>query len=228
MNAYSKFILLAFLLSGAMACDTYEEVLPSPQEQRINESQAELVRVFSQLTGGDESACNLIFDPTEIPDILCNIISDARQGSEIVFLVDKTGSMEDDIDEVRRNINRIIDCLPPGCRLGAATYGDNRADGAAWYTSTDLNSDYGIARTFINEFFLVGGGDAPESVYDAIYRVLEEMSWSDCSAPDKIIVMGDAPPHTGFRTDYEVEDVLAKADSICPGTEFYPVIVLDI
>ncbi len=155
-------------------------------------------------------------------------MADAREGSEIVFLVDKTGSMEDDIEEVKRSINRIIDCLPPGCRLGAAAYGDNRSDGASWFSSVDLNEDYSITREFVNLISVVGGGDIPESVYDGIWKVLDEMSWKDCRAPDKIIVMGDAPPKTGTDTDYTVDDVLVKAKSLCPDTEFYPVIVLNL
>jgi Mg-chelatase subunit ChlD len=210
------------------ACDEYKTVLPEPAVRNISGEQSEIIRLFSQLTGGDESACNLIFEPSEIPNTLCRILINARPGSEIVFLVDKTGSMEDDIDQVKSNINRILECLPQGVRVGAATYGDNRIDGDEWYTSVDLSEDVNITRNFINTISVVGGGDIPESVYDGLFRVLDEMSWRDCEAPDQIIVMGDAPPHTGSLTDNEVEDVLAKARSICPTTLFYPVIVIDI
>lgn len=199
-----------------------------PQVRAISYSEAELIDAFSTLTGGDATACNLAYEVREIPDILCRIMLDARKGSEIVFLIDKTGSMADDIEEVKRNVNQIIDCLPEGCRLGAAAYGDFFADGEEWYSSSDLNAEYSIAQTFINDLSVVGGGDDPESVYDALYEVLDSMSWRDCSAPDKIIVMGDAPPHTGSQTVHEAEEVLVKAESICPGTTFYPVIVLDL
>lgn len=222
--------LFLFFLSAVLitACAEYEELVPEPEVQFIGADQAELINTFAGLTGDDPSACNLVFDPTEIPDVLCRILIDAQPGSEIVFLVDKTSSMSDDIDEVKRNINEIIDCLPEGVRLGAATYGDRLADGINWYTSIDLSEDYDLIRTFINAISVSGGGDLPESVYDGLFRVLDEMSWRDCDAPDRIIVMGDAPPITGARTDYEVEDVLQKAQSICPNTEFYPVIILEI
>jgi hypothetical protein len=212
-----------------ISCETFDELAIEPEVQNVSAESAALIEDFATLTGGNTSACYLVYETEEIPNTLCRIVSEAEEGSEIVFLVDKTGSMEDDIDEVKRNINEIIECLPDGCRLGAAAYGDNRVDGDNWYNSSDLNADYSVAREFINAISVFGGGDSvPESVYDAIYKALDEMSWQDCSAPDKIIVMGDAPPLTGGATDYDADDVLAKARSLCDNTEFYPVIVLDL
>lgn len=220
---------LAAGLALLSACEKYDDLIPTPQTEQITADEEELIRLFSELTDNDPSACNLVRDPSEIPDVLCRIVADAEKGSEIVFLVDNTTSMRDDIDEVKRNINRIIDCLPDGVRLGAATYGDINVDGPGWYERSDLNPDYEVARAFINAISLLGGGDDPESVYDALFKTLDEMSWLDCSAPDKIIVMGDAPPliEPGLTT-YQSADVIAKAESICPDTEFYPVIVLDL
>lgn len=223
-----SWLLVVVLMLLVFTCDDYKAVLPEPTVQNISGSQSELISLFSGLTGGDESACNLIFEPEAIPNTLCRILIDAEEGSQIVFLVDKTSSMQDDIDQVKLNINEIINCLPDGVRLGAAAYGDNRSDGRDWYSSVDLNTDVEIARDFINAISVVGGGDIPESVYDGIYKVLDEMTWTECIAPNQIIVMGDAPPHTGGLTDYEVDDILAKADSICTNTVFHPVIVIDI
>lgn len=211
-----------------ISCTKVEDLNPTFEIRNIDQQQVELIRAFATLTNNDESACNLIFDPKEIPDVLCRIVSDAKEGSEIVFVVDKTGSMSDDIDEVKRNINKIIDCLPQGCRLGAATYGDYFEDGSSWYDWAPLTETYNDIRTYVNAITVVGGGDIPESVYDGIYETLDKMEWKDCSAPDKIIVMGDAPPKTGSGTVNSLEDVLAKAESICPDTEFYPVIVLEL
>ena len=222
-----KIFLMAIAFIGFWSCKKID-LKPEFEVKQISFQQAELIRAFSGLTDNDESACNVISDPTEIPDVLCRIIIEAEPGSEIVFLVDHTTSMTDDINEVKRNINKIIDCLPDGVRLGAATYGDV-ADGPVWYTHTPLTEDFQSIRDYVNGIRLVGGGfDLPESVYDGIWTTLDIMPWRDCQSPDKIIVMGDAPPLTGGRSTYTLEDVLAKAESICPDTEFYPVIVLDL
>lgn len=224
-----KVILFIVAISGLfLACDKFDQLLPEAEIREISDRQVELIRSFSTLTEEDLSACELIFDPLEIPDVLCRILIDAEPGSEIVFLVDKTSSMSDDIDEVKRNINKIIDCLPEGVRLGAATYGDFFADGSRWFDFINLTENRQEIRTYVNAISVIGGGDEPESVYDGIFEVLDKMSWKDCGAPDRIIVMGDAPPLTGSRSNHTLEEVLAKAESICPNTEFYPVIILDI
>ncbi|MEM6343866.1 MAG: vWA domain-containing protein [Bacteroidota bacterium] len=224
----SFWMILFVLISGLGACKSYEEVIPDPQIRSLSLEEAELVEAFSGLTGGEKSACSIIYETERIPEVLCQIVIEAEAGSEIVFLVDNTTSMRDNIDEVKANINEIIDCLPKGVRLGAATYSDANTDNP-WFTYIDLAEDYDIARNFINAITLpnTANWDWPESVYDGLYAVLENMSWKDCSAPDKVIVMGDAEPHTGALTTYEVEDVIAKAASICPDTEFYPVIIID-
>ncbi len=219
---YSTLILL---FAG---CKNFEQLVPNTQTRTVTVSQEQLIKSFSGLTENDGAACNLILDVSEITETICRLVSQARKGSEILFVVDKTGSMSDDIDFVKENINSIIDCLPKGCRLGGVAYGDNRSDGANWYSSYELTEDYNAIRDFINNIRVTGGGDTPESVYDALWKALDEMTWKDCNAPDIIIVMGDAPPKTGSGTDHSDVDVLNKAKSICPTTKFYPVIILQL
>lgn len=223
----SYWAIIFVLIAGLSACNTYESAIPDPQIQSLNSNQAELIEAFSGLTVGEKSACNFIYETESIPEVLCRIVEGAEAGSEIIFLVDKTSSMEDDIDEVRQSINEIIDCLPPQTFLGAAAYGDSWVDGPNWYERTNLTTDFDIIRNFINEIIPRGGGDNPESVYDAIWETLEQMPWQGCDAPDKIIVMGDARPHEGAKTVHSLEEVLEKAKSICNDSEFYPVIVLN-
>lgn len=218
-----------FFLLFNNSCEPIEGLMPETQTNFVSASEEELINSFAVLTEGRTTACSFIYSPEEIPRTLCGILEDAEQGSEIVFLVDKTSSMRDDIDQVKENINLIIDCLPKSeMRLGAATYGDYFADGVGWYDFVDLTSDYDVIRDYINGISVVGGGDYPESVYDGIWETLENMSWKDCSAPDKIIVMGDAPPLEGSGTLHSVDEVLDKSKSICPNTEFYPLIIFDL
>ncbi len=220
------FVCILLLLDG---CKKFDALMPETAEiKTVDRRQAELIKSFSGLTRNDESACNLVFDTEEIPETFCRILKGAKKGSEILFVVDKTSSMSDDIDQVKRDISQIINCLPKGCRLGGVAYGDNRSDGASWYTSYALTEDYEAVRGFINGIRVTGGGDTPESVYDALWKALNEMAWKDCDSPDIIIVMGDAPPKTGSGTDHSLEEVLAKAESVCPKTKFYPVIILEL
>jgi len=223
-----KLVVLVFIMSSFASCKKFDDLIPEFEERSISNSQVDLIESFAVLTGGDQEACSIIQDKEEIPDLLCEILIKAERGSEVVFLVDNTGSMSDDIDEVKRNINIILDCLPEGVRLGAGTYGDNREEPSTWYTSLDFTEDKEAVRAYINAISVSGGGDLPESVFDAIYKTLVEFSWKDCEKNDIIIVMGDAEPKTGSGTDHTAEEVLAKANEICEDTQFVPVIVLDI
>jgi len=224
MNKYSFLVCICLFL---FSCQSYDDLIPEPELENLSDSEIELINLFASLNEGNTDACSIITDTSQIPGVLCEIVRDARPGSEIVFLVDKTGSMADDIESVRRNINQIIDCIPSGVFLGAATYGDRISDGSSWYNSTDLTQNFDAIRNFVNTISTTGGGDIPESMYDAIWKTLDETPWQNCDAPDKVIVMGDAPPHSDFRTTYSADDVLEKARSLCPDTEFYPVIILE-
>jgi len=233
MNKLYIIICLSLLLLAA--CEKYDALMPEPPVGNIRPDQLALVETFSPLTCNDTSVCSIIYDQLTIPNVLCRLVSSERN-RDIVFIVDKTGSMSDDIDIVRHNINDIIKCIPRVCRLGAASYGDVWSDGSDWYESVDLDSDYGKTRSFIDDIRTVGGGDTPESVYDAIWRALDEMSWQNFSPPPLIIVMGDAPPHTGSRTQRTLADIIAKTEEICPGNSldtdcagvsFRPVIIIN-
>jgi hypothetical protein len=217
------------------ACEQYDTLMPEPPVGSISSNQLSLVETFSPLTCNDTSVCSIIYDQLTIPNVLCRLVSSERN-RDIVFIVDKTGSMSDDIDIVRQNINDIIRCIPRGCRLGAASYGDIWSDGIDWYDFVDLDRDFNKARAFIDNIRTVGGGDTPESVYDAIWKALDEMSWQNCSPPPLVIVMGDAPPHVGSRTQRSLADIIAKTEAICPdnvkdgecaGVSFRPIIIIN-
>lgn len=145
------------------------------------------------------------------------------QNADIVFLVDKTGSMKDDIHAVRAALHPIITELSRNkVRLGVATYGDRYADGARWYGALDLSRNYRQARRYINSIRTTGGGDTPESVYDALVRTMQQMSWR--SKTNRIIIlMGDAPPLTGRRTQFNELDVRQASRTF--RIQFHPILI---
>ena len=59
----------------------------------------------------------------------------------------------------------------------------------------DIDAIYGHLR----EFQAGGGGDAPESVNEALAEAIHKMPWSSDSKVLKIIfLVGDAPPHMDY------------------------------
>ncbi|NNU35159.1 VWA domain-containing protein [Rhizobium sophorae] len=104
--------------------------------------------------------------------------------ADIVFLVDVTGSMESCIDALRRNIEAFIDSLSQGDPNNAAPVKDWRgkvvgyrdieaaeAEGLPWIVDNDFVRDASALKAQLGTLQANGGGDEPESLLDALYKV---------------------------------------------------------
>jgi Mg-chelatase subunit ChlD len=153
---------------------------------------------------------------------------------DLVFVIDTTNSMYDDIDAVKARALEILDLIDYGSvdwRVGLVTYRDypyspygDRGD----YTSRiDLNftSNRSDIVAEINRINVGGGGDFPESVYSGLMTAIR-FPWRT-DAKKVIILMGDAPPHdpepeTGF-TRNQVLQAAFDADR----KNVYPILISD-
>jgi hypothetical protein len=131
--------------------------------------------------------------------------------SDVVFLIDNSISMVDDIASIQSFLDEIISTLENigDIRLGAATYSDKNYDGVDWYTMENLTADYATIRSFIERISLQYGGDIPESVYDALFETITRMDW-ESTTKQAIIIMGDAPPLVNIgslHTEQEITDL---------------------
>lgn len=104
--------------------------------------------------------------------------------ADIVFLVDVTGSMAPCIDALRRNIEAFIDSLSQGDPNNAAPVKDWRgkvvgyrdieaaeAEGLPWIVDNDFVRDASALKAQLGTLQANGGGDEPESLLDALYKV---------------------------------------------------------
>jgi hypothetical protein len=104
--------------------------------------------------------------------------------ADIVFLIDISGSMAPCIDALRRNIEAFIDSLSRGDANNAAPvrdwrgkvvgYRDIEADqaaGLAWIVDNDFVRDAASLKAQLGTLQANGGGDEPESLLDALYKV---------------------------------------------------------
>lgn len=146
--------------------------------------------------------------------------------TDLVLLVDKTGSMQNDIDSVRININKILDVLQNygDVQIKIAAYGDKNEDGPEWWSTTDLSADYTPVRNFINTLKVSNGGDYPESVYDGIANVVKETSWR-ADAKKMILVIGDAPSLEGSLSDHSRSSILELCKQEGVNVNLFPILV---
>ncbi len=177
--------------------------------------------VLAEYTGGKRYNANTA---SEVPDAIVQIINEnAKVGTDLIFLVDNTQSMWDDISAVKNSISNIISKLPSGTRLGMASYNDANTT-PYWYEMVDLDTDYDNVTNFLNAISVYGGGDLPESVYDGIHSTLKQMSWSSTSKR-MVIVIGDAPPLEGSKSTYSLKEVIDLTKELGVEINLFPILI---
>lgn len=123
---------------------------------------------------------------------------------DIHFLIDTTGSMADEINQLRDNminIARQIDALPaaPNVRYGMTLYRDR--EDAYVVESVDFVPDVAAFVEHLNHVEADGGGDYAEDLTQGLFRALEEPEWRIENTVSLIFLIADAPPHLDYGDD---------------------------
>ena len=134
---------------------------------------------------------------------------------EVCFVLDTTGSMGGLIEGAKQKIwsiaNEMISAQPtPKLKLGLIGYRDRGDEYVvkSFGLTDDIDAIYGHLR----EFQAGGGGDAPESVNEALAEAIHKMPWSSDSKVLKIIfLVGDAPPHMDYPNGPKYPDLCREA-----------------
>ena len=123
-----------------------------------------------------------------------------RPRMDVVFLIDSTGSMSDEIREVKINIENIINTVKsgypsPDVRVGIVTYRDYKLEEREYLTrQLDLTYNLDKVISFLKSIDANGGGDYSEAVADGLHLALQKMDWAN-EAKKIVVLIGDAPPH---------------------------------
>lgn len=146
-----------------------------------------------------------------------------RLNLDVLFLVDSTGSMSDEINKIQSTIFDVsarIDALPvqPNTRYGLVTYRDR---GDAYVTRVyDFTPDVRDFSKNLNTMFADGGGDEPESLNEALHAALHKVEWRSQDTVQLIFLIADAPPHLDYDQDYdyavEMENAAQRGIKIFP------------
>ncbi|MDY0748384.1 VWA domain-containing protein [Paucibacter sp. R3-3] len=135
---------------------------------------------------------------------------------DLVFLVDATGSMGDEIDKLRRSMQamvREIAALPsrPDLCLGLVAYRD-RGD-EFLIKANDLSRDLPGFQRALDRLQANGGGDYPEAMNEALADTVDNISWRGDGATRLVVLLADAPPHLdygGTQYDQSMMSALGK------------------
>lgn len=118
-----------------------------------------------------------------------------RDGLDIVIVFDSTGSMQGEIDEVKKQIQRIGNALLrmiPKTRISLCTYRDH--EDAYLVKGLPLTDNLGQLIVYLEQISAAGGGDLPEAVDEGLRWSIENNRFRR-SARKVILLFGDAPPH---------------------------------
>lgn len=142
-------------------------------------------------------------------------LANERPEVEVVFVLDTTGSMGGLIQAAKEKIWSIAATMAsaqpaPVIRMGLVAYRDK---GDAYVTRVvDLSKDLDSMYATLMDFQASGGGDGPESVNQALFDAVHEISWSQNPQAYKVVfLVGDAPPHMDYQDDVKYPQTLATA-----------------
>jgi len=113
---------------------------------------------------------------------------------DLVICLDTTGSMKNDINEVRKRLIPMLDELIgdfASFRIGMVLYKDYHDD----YLTRIIpfTTDFKSFQRTLNSIRPSGGKDIPEAVYEALYNGATKFAWE--SEAKLMLLIGDAPPH---------------------------------
>jgi hypothetical protein len=144
---------------------------------------------------------------------------------DVLFLLDATGSMSDEIDRLKSSIDSValrvaaLDGLPD-VRFAMTLYRD---EGDEFVTAThDFTSDVDAFRAELANVIADGGGDYPEALDEGLAEALTAPAWRDpASTVQLVFLVADAPPQLSrqVRRGYDASIL----DAVVRGVKIFPV-----
>ena len=120
---------------------------------------------------------------------------------DLAFVIDATGSMGDELDYLKVEVQGIADRIQSefqtvSIRYALVMYRDH---GDAYITQKfDFTSDLAAFKQNLDAQKAEGGGDTPEAMDEAM-QVVPELSWSSSNTARMSFLLADAPPHKETR-----------------------------
>lgn len=151
--------------------------------------------------------------------------ADGPVAVDVLFLLDATGSMGDEIDRLKTSIDSVAAQVAqlqsePDVRFGMTLYRDL---GDQFVTSTfDFTASVTDFREALADVVADGGDDYPEALDEGLAEALRAPSWRDPAGTLQLVfLVADAPPQIGRQVATPYPQSIANA--IERGLKIFPV-----
>jgi len=136
----------------------------------------------------------------------------ARARLDLVFLIDATGSMDDEIAKLKSTLRTIADQvakLPsrPDTCFGLVAYRDRTDDFIV--RRHDFTNDLNAFQGVLDALRAAGGGDYPEAMNEALNETVHQLSWRGNGTTRLVVLLADAPPHLDYGGPQYDDDMVA-------------------
>ena len=144
---------------------------------------------------------------------------------DLLFLIDATGSMGDEIAKLKASMADVADQIArlpeqPDVRYGLVAYRDLGDSYVVQHS--DFTADLGRFQRSLSKLRADGGGDEPESLNEALNTAVHGMSWRSEDTVRMVVLVADAPPHLDYDWQpfsYETDVV----EAVRRGIKLFPV-----
>lgn len=148
-------------------------------------------------------------------------VSEGPSSLDIAFLIDVTGSMEDELRYVNREVVSIVDRIRSQSqipvRIGAVFYRD-RSDSVP-LQRIQFTGDVQAFASAMHSVRASGGGDYPEDMNAGFATALDGMNWNESTGTVRVLIpIADAPPQNygGFDHHAAMRSALERGIRILP------------
>ncbi|WP_316792897.1 vWA domain-containing protein [Pedobacter frigoris] len=131
-------------------------------------------------------------------DITLNRQAESIKNLDVLFMVDATGSMGDEIDYLKSELEDIIGRLNNGSQIKTRTGLVFYRDKGDEYVVRDFGFDSNLmnVKNNLSKQYASGGGDFEEAVEEAMESAIYQQQWTTQGPAAKLMFMIlDAPPH---------------------------------
>jgi hypothetical protein len=145
--------------------------------------------------GGDPQG-QTVMRPLDAVTLTASASAPAQTSLQVMFIVDTTGSMGDEIAYLQKDFSAIAERVGSnGVTWSVSFYRDQDDDYVTRHNP--FTSDVAEIQAKINAEYASGGGDTPEAVAEVLTECLTDRTDWDESCVKLAFLIFDAPPHEG-------------------------------